>query len=109
MLKIIQRFGKHRRCHLQGEYGILGCPSPLLVNIFVTGFEVEAVDSSPMKLKCWRRYVDDTFAIGHTDKLPFRTSSSFELQAPQYHVFRGTGKGSPGQPIPGQLTEEHRL
>jgi retron-type reverse transcriptase len=37
--------------------------SPLLANIFITAFEMEAIDSNPMKLKCWHRYVDDVFAI----------------------------------------------
>jgi hypothetical protein len=25
MLKVIQRFGKHCNCHLQGEYVLVGC------------------------------------------------------------------------------------
>jgi hypothetical protein len=42
----------------------MGSPlSPLLVNIFMAAFEVEAIDSSPMKPKCRHRYLDDVFAI----------------------------------------------
>jgi hypothetical protein len=42
----------------------MGSPlSRLVANIFMTVFEVEAIDSSPKKPKFWYRYVDDVFAI----------------------------------------------
>ncbi|GJQ68853.1 hypothetical protein Trydic_g6053 [Trypoxylus dichotomus] len=37
--------------------------SPIIANIFMEAFELEAIESSRMKPKCWYRYVDNTFVI----------------------------------------------
>jgi hypothetical protein len=54
----------------QVQGAAMGSPlSPLLANIFMTAFKVEAIDSSLMKPKCWHRYLQ----FGHTDQPPLRT------------------------------------
>jgi hypothetical protein len=36
--------------------------SPLLANIFMTVFDMAAIEFSPIKPKCWYRYADDVFS-----------------------------------------------
>ena len=42
----------------------MGSPvSPVVANIFMEHMEAEAIETCPYTLRCWRRYVDDVFAI----------------------------------------------
>jgi hypothetical protein len=35
----------------------------VLVDIFMTDYEIEVIDSSLLHLKCWHRYVNSVFAV----------------------------------------------
>jgi hypothetical protein len=71
MLKVIQCFGKHYSCHLQGEYllirrfwkpnigqalggewDVADMIIPSAGHIFMAAFEARVIDSSSMKPKC---------------------------------------------------------
>jgi hypothetical protein len=42
----------------------MGSPlSPVIANIYVEDYEKAALESAPLKPRCWFRYVDDTFII----------------------------------------------
>ena len=42
----------------------MGSPiSPIVANIFMEKFEIEALESPPHPPSLWRRFVDDTFVI----------------------------------------------
>ena len=46
----------------------MGSPiSPLIANIFMEEFEVQALQSSPNPPSMWLRFVDDTFVINRTE------------------------------------------
>ena len=58
----------------QGKYykqtqgAAMGSPiSPLIANIFMEEFEVQALQSSPNPPSMWLRFVDDTFVINRTE------------------------------------------
>ena len=58
----------------QGKYyeqvqgAAMGSPiSPLIANIFMEEFEVQALQSFPSPPSLWLRFVDDTFVIGKAD------------------------------------------
>lgn len=37
--------------------------SPMVANFYMERFEELVIQSVPFKLKCWFRYMDDTFVI----------------------------------------------
>jgi hypothetical protein len=42
----------------------MGSPlSPVIANFYMEDYEKAALESAPIKLHCWFRYVDDTFVI----------------------------------------------
>lgn len=42
----------------------MGSPlSPIISNLFMEYFETKAIESSPLKPKVWKRFVDDTYII----------------------------------------------
>ena len=53
----------------QVEGAAMGSPlSPIVANIYIKNFEVEAIRSSPNPPQFWKRYVDDTFTILQSSK-----------------------------------------
>ena len=52
------------QCYEQVEGAAMGSPlSPIIANIFMEKFEIEALESSPHPPSLWKRFVDDTFVI----------------------------------------------
>jgi hypothetical protein len=45
----------------------------LLANIFMTTFEVEAINFTPVNPKCWHKCLNNVFMVGNMDELPIRT------------------------------------
>ena len=42
----------------------MGSPlSPVIANIFMEHFESRALETAPLKPRCWKRFVDDTFVV----------------------------------------------
>jgi hypothetical protein len=42
----------------------MGSPlSPLIANFYMEDYEKAALESTPLKPRCWFRYVDDPFVI----------------------------------------------
>ena len=42
----------------------MGSPlSPVIANIFMEQFETRALEKTPLKPRCWKRFVDDTFVV----------------------------------------------
>ena len=42
----------------------MGSPlSPIFANLFMEHFETKAIESYPLKLEQWKRFVDDTYVI----------------------------------------------
>ena len=80
----------------QGKYyewvqgAAMGSPiSPLIANIFMEEFEVQALSSFPHPPSLWLRFVDDTFVINKAEHLsgPITTH---QLPGPTHPVYSGT-------------------
>jgi hypothetical protein len=45
----------------------MGSPlSPVIANFYMEDYEKAALESAPLKPRCWFRYVDDTSSFGST-------------------------------------------
>jgi len=48
----------------------MGSPvSAVIANLYMEIFEEQEIESSPCKLKIWKRHVDDTFTILDRDRV----------------------------------------
>lgn len=64
----------------------MGSPlSPVIANLFMEHFEIQALETSPLKPYCWKRFVDDTFVIW-THLKSFLTQFLNHLNSQFHHI-----------------------